>query len=185
MGLLRVTSLLRLGGSTVAAAGGDRITQRVVQVKAGGLGSRRQQADPQAAWPQRLAAYRRAHDPLVHLLRGGKIIAQCPLATSIVSACVPLCELPLGIGWNHADDLRDQPSRDRKDDGLRLVGGVCGGGRCGARLLDQLVSVRGPLEVGDAPAIPIFMCAAHFKRMDTTRAISGVGAGLVGRDERE
>jgi hypothetical protein len=35
------------------------------------------------------------------------------------------------------------------------------------------------------PTIWIVMCAAYFKRMDTTRAMSGVGTGLVGRNEHE
>ena len=102
-----------------------------------------------------------------------------------MSARIPLCELPLGIGWNHVVDLGDQPSRDRKDDDLRLVGGVCAGGRCGARLLDSLVSVRGPLELVTLQRFRSSCVLLIFKRMDTTRAISGVGAGLVGRDERE
>jgi hypothetical protein len=74
---------------------------------------------------------------------GWEIIAPCPLATSIVSARIRLCELPFGIGWDRVVDLGDQPSRDRKDGDLRLVGGVCGGGGCGACLLDQLGEPEG------------------------------------------
>ena len=181
-----MTDLVRddSGGITGGCAGRDAARRRQ-PVKAGGLGSRRQQADPQAAWAtatRRLSAGPRSARVSPAGGRSSRRARSRPRSCRRAFRCANCSSASGGITWSiWATSLRGTA---RMTTCVGLAVSVLGAGVAPV-CSTSLVSVRGPLELVTLQRFRSSCVLLIFKRMETTRAISGVGTGLMGRDERE